>query len=274
MDVRRVVVVCAAILAIGCGSPAEKTTLRPSDVKADLEVLAKSRVYFGHQSVGRNLLDGLESLSRTHGVPLRIVEAPSRDEAPGIVHTIVGRNKEPQTKCDAFTRFLTTEATGRWDAAILKFCYADMGEGGVHDPEAVLDGYKAAVRAVRAARPDLLIVHATMPLQSEGRGKRNAIRKFFGFGTDNDEHNIFRNRYNALLLDAFKGEPIIDLAWAESTLPDGTRTGFRRDGQFYYQMAGVYTYDEGHLTDTGKEWVAREFARALADALRPKVARR
>lgn len=274
MEVRRVLWVCAAILAIGCGSQPETTTLKISDLKSDLEVLAKSRIYFGHQSVGMNLLEGLESLSVAQGVPLRIVAAPSPDEAPGIVHSIVGRNREPQTKCDAFTRFLTTEAIGRWDAAVLKFCYADMGEGGVHDPERVLDGYQAAVRAVRAARPDLLIVHATMPLQSEGLGKRDALRKFFGFGTSNDEHNIGRNRYNELLRETYKGEPLIDLAWAESTRADGTRTGFRRDGRFYYQMASEYTYDEGHLTQTGKEWVAREFARSLADALRPRLAQR
>ena len=266
--------VCAAVLAIGCGSQPETTTLRPSDVKSDLEVLAKSRVYFGHQSVGQNLLDGLKSLSATHDVPLRIAEAPVTDEAPGIVHAIVGRNREPQTKCDAFARFLTEQAAAHWDAAILKFCYADMGEGGEQNPERVLDAYKAAVRSVRTARPDVLIVHATMPLQSEGLGKRDVISKFFGFGTSNDAHNVGRNKYNDLLRAEYKGEPLIDLAWAESTRPDGTRTGFHRDGEFIYAMAREFTYDEGHLTDAGKEWVAREFVRSLADALRPRIAHR
>jgi len=273
VELRRVWWLCAAILAIGCGSQPETTALRPSDVKSDLEVLAKSRVYFGHQSVGNNLLAGLTSLSATHNVPLRIVSAPAPDEAPGIVHAIVGRNREPQTKCDAFARFLTEQGTARWDAAILKFCYADMGEGGEQNPNRVLDGYKAAVRSARTARPDLLIVHATMPLQSEGLGKRDAIRKFFGFGTSNDAHNVVRNKYNDLLRAEYAGEPLIDLAWAESTRPDGTRTGFHRDGQFIYAMAREFTYDEGHLSDAGKEWVAREFVRSLADALRPRMSR-
>ena len=266
--------VFAAALAVGCGSQPETTALRPSDVKSDLEVLAKSRVYFGHQSVGNNLLDGLKSLSATHNVPLRIVEAPAADQTPAIVHAIVGRNREPQTKCDAFARFLTEQGTARWDAAILKFCYADMGEGGELNPANVLDAYNAAVRSVRTARPDVLIVHTTMPLQSEGLGKRDAIRKFFGFGTSNDAHNVGRNRYNDLLRKEFAGEPLIDLAWAESTRPDGTRTGFRRDGQFIYEMAREFTIDEGHLSAAGKEWVAREFVRSLADALRPRMARR
>jgi hypothetical protein len=38
-------------------------------------------------------------------------------------------------------------------------------------------------------------------------------------------------------------------------------------------MASEFTYDEGHLTDAGKEWVAREFVRSLADALRPRMSR-
>lgn len=274
MELRRVWWILAAALAIGCGSQPETTALRASDVKSDLEVLAKSRVYFGHQSVGNNLIEGLKSLSATHNVPLRIVEAPAADEAPGLVHAMVGRNREPQTKCDAFTRFLTEQGTARWDAAILKFCYADMGEGGEQNPARVLDAYKAAVRSVRTARPDLLIVHATMPLQSEGLGKRDAIRKFFGFGTSNDDYNVVRNRYNDLLRAEYAGEPFIDLAWAESTRPDGTRTGFRRDGQFIYAMAREFTYDEGHLTETGREWVAREFVRSLAEVLRPRMARR
>lgn len=274
MELRYVWLVCAAALAIGCGSEPETTALRPSDVKSDLEVVAKSRVYFGHQSVGNNLLEGLRSLSATHNVPLRIVEAPATDDAPGIVHAMVGRNREPQTKCDAFARFLTEQAAVRWDAVILKFCYADMGEGGEQDPARVLDAYTASVRSVRAARPDVLIVHATMPLQSEGLGKRDAIRKFFGFGTSNDDYNVVRNRYNDLLRAEYAREPIIDLAWAESTRPDGTRTGFRRDGRFIYEMAREFTYDEGHLTETGREWVAREFLRSLADVLRPRIASR
>ena len=227
-------------------------------------------MFFGHQSVGRNLLEGLASLAATERVPLRIVDAAARDEQPGIIHAVVGQNRAPHTKCDAFGRFLTDASAERWDAAILKFCYVDIGQRAEPDPQRILDAYAATVASVRAARPELLIVHATMPLQSEGLGPRNVVTRFLGLGTSNDENNVLRNQYNDLLRAEYSHEPLIDLARAESTLPDGTRTGFRHDGQFFSSLAREFTYDEGHLTATGREWVAREFARSLADALRAR----
>lgn len=53
-----------------------KSDLRSSDPKGDLETIARSRLYFGHQSVGGNVLEGLASLAKEHGVRLRIVEGP------------------------------------------------------------------------------------------------------------------------------------------------------------------------------------------------------
>jgi hypothetical protein len=263
--------VLAASVAVGCGEAPLRSDLRPSELKTDLETLAAARMYFGHQSVGHDVLQGLASLAKEHGVALRIVEAPVEDTAPALVHSTVGRNREPETKCDAFTRFLTAQSAGRWDAAMLKFCYADMGDGGERDPRRLFELYKRTVASVRAADPNLLLVHATLPLQSEGLGKRNAIGKFLGLGTSNDDDNILRNQFNDLLRAEYGHEPMFDVAWAESTQPDGTRSGFRKDGRFIFTMAREFTYDEGHLTDLGQRWVAREFARSVAAALHGRL---
>ncbi|HET9315655.1 MAG TPA: hypothetical protein VFQ51_08700, partial [Vicinamibacteria bacterium] len=120
----------AAVLAVGCGDVAEKQALPASDVKADLAELARARVFFGHQSVGGNVLDGLTALAADNGVALRIVEAPAGvdDGQPGLVHTKVGTNAQPATKCDAFSSFLAQNPAAPWDAAVLKFCYADLGD--------------------------------------------------------------------------------------------------------------------------------------------------
>jgi hypothetical protein len=116
--------------------------LRPPDAKADLGVLARARIYFGHQSVGGDVLEGLAALAAKKGASLRIIEAPLDDGLPGVVHAKVGRNRAPETKCDAFGRFLTGQAAVSWDAAMLKFCYADMGEGGERDPRRLLAAYR------------------------------------------------------------------------------------------------------------------------------------
>jgi hypothetical protein len=269
--VLRLGLLLAAGMAVACGEAPVRTELRPGDLKSDLETLAAARVYFGHQSVGGNVLEGLTRLSNEQGVPLRIVEAPVRDSAPGLVHAKVGRNRAPETKCDAFNQFLSARAGGRWDAALLKFCYADMGDGAERDPNRLFALYKKTMTAAQAANPDLLLVHATMPLQSEGLGKRNAIRKMVGLGTSNDADNVLRNDFNDLVRAEYGNTPLFDVAWAESTRPDGTRSGFRKDGRFIFTLAKEYTYDEGHLTTEGQRWVAREFARSVAAALRART---
>ena len=66
----------AAVVAVGCGDMPERTQLISGDPKTDLQTLSAARVYFGHQSVGNDIVKGLAELATAEGVPLRIVEAP------------------------------------------------------------------------------------------------------------------------------------------------------------------------------------------------------
>lgn len=261
----------AAVLA-GCNGLDGKAAMPEGDPKADLRTLAESRVYFGHQSVGRDILDGLKLLAEENGVALRIVEAPegATDTLPGLVHSNAGRNREPLTKCEAFGRFVSEHASSRWDAAAFKFCYVDLGDEAGRDPAKLLEMYRAAVAAARASRPDLNLVHVTIPLKSDPLGIPNAIKRAIGMGTAHDEDNVLRNAFNDLLRAEYAGEPLFDLARAESTLPDGSRTGFKRDGKPVYTLAKQYTYDAGHLNQEGMRHVAAEFARAMAEAIRAR----
>lgn len=264
----------AAVLAAGCGDVAEKQALPASDVKADLAELAQARVFFGHQSLGRNMLEGLAALASENGVALRILEVPAEvdDGRPGIVHTRVGSNSQPASKCDAFGSYLSGNAGATWDAAVLKFCYADLGEKTDIAPEQLFELYKRMVASVRSARPGLTLVHATIPLNSNGLGTGDRVKGFLGMGTSKDANNIRRSRFNDLMRAEYANEPLFDVARAESTRRDGTRTGFTKDGQFYSAMAREFTSDGGHLSTEGKRWVAQEFARAVATALRARPA--
>jgi hypothetical protein len=264
----------AAVLAAGCGDVAERSALPASDVKEDLAELSRSRVFFGHQSVGGNVLDGLTALAADNGVALRIVEVPAGvgDGQPGLVHTKVGTNAQPATKCDAFGSFLSANADAKWDAAVLKFCYADLGDRSDVTPEQLLDLYKRMVASVRSARPGLTLVHSTIPLNSNGLGTGDRVKGFLGLGTSKDANNVRRNRFNELLRKEYAGEPLFDVARAESTRADGTRNGFKKDGQFFSSMAREFTSDGGHLSPQGRRWVAQEFARSVAAALRARPA--
>lgn len=271
---RRMIGTLAAAAFLGCGGLEEKAELPKSDLKADLALLAQSRVYFGHQSVGRDILEGLDALAKENGVTLRITEAPAgaTDTLPGIIHSKVGRNREPASKCEAFNGFVSAHAGARWDAAAFKFCYVDLGEEAGRDAAKLLEMYKGAVASAKAAAPDLNLVHVTIPLKSDPLGMASTVKRALGMGTANDEDNIARNAFNDLLLAEYGKDPVFDLARAESTRPDGSRTGFQRDGRTVYTLAKEYTYDEGHLNTAGKKWVAADFARTIAAAIRNKPA--
>jgi hypothetical protein len=260
-----------AMAAAGCSDVTEKRPLPASDVKADLAELARARVYFGHQSVGVNVLDGLAALAAEHGVPLRIAEAPAGvdDGAPAIVHQRVGRNGEPASKCDAFGSFLTGPGrAARWDAAVLKFCYADLGNKTDIEPAQLLELYKKTVASVRSVRPDVTLLHATVPLSTRGEGTGDRVKAALGLATSKDANNARRNRFNDLLRAEYAAEPLFDVARAESTRDDGSRAGVARDGTFDDALRRELTSDGGHLNDEGRRVVAREFARSLAAALR------
>src|SRR5215213_2687233 len=90
-------------------------------LRADLERLAHERIYFGHQSVGANVLDGLKELSASAGVALRIVEAPHAAalQGTGIGHVFVAENGDPLRKLKSFQTALGEGSHA--DIALLKF---------------------------------------------------------------------------------------------------------------------------------------------------------
>ena len=77
----------------------QSALLALADVTADeWQRLAARRVFFGHQSVGANLIEGIEDVLRScPDLPLRIVESndPSAMAEPGLYHARIGENGHP-----------------------------------------------------------------------------------------------------------------------------------------------------------------------------------
>ena len=67
------------VLAAAFAQPSRASEV---DVRAQLQSLAGRGVFFGHQSVGMNLIEGLRELSVEQGVPLRVTEAKTPLEVP------------------------------------------------------------------------------------------------------------------------------------------------------------------------------------------------
>ncbi|MFO0726317.1 MAG: SGNH/GDSL hydrolase family protein [Myxococcota bacterium] len=227
-----------------------------ANAREDLAKLSRLRVFFGHQSVGENIVHGLQSAAESAGVSeLVVLPWSGTATAPGFYHAPIGQNRDPASKLRAFEAVLDSPGAASLDVALMKLCYVDIDR--TVDPDRVLSDYLDTVRRIRAKHPRLRLVHVTTPLMvPEGYSKLKTTVKSL-FGVEND--NLRRNRYNRRLQEALAGEPIFDLAAAEAQRQDGSRV--EDDGML--GLAAEYTTDGGHLNALGQRKLALALARAL-----------
>ncbi len=230
--------------------------------------LAGKRIFFGHQSVGGNILQGVTDLAGRDGVPpLTVAELGAARPGPGLVHAQVGRNGAPESKMDHFLQLLDASADAPPDVAFMKLCYVDISES--TDVEALFAHYRGMADAVRARHPGVTLVHVTTPLQGPPAGLRQSLRQFVkgltGRGGTGPARNARREQYNDLMRRAYGGrEPLFDLAAVESERPGGRRATMKHDGRAVPRLAGEYTYDGGHLNAEGRRHVAGRLLAFLA----------
>jgi hypothetical protein len=253
----------AALLAASAAQPAKGDD---AAVRANLAALSSQTVFFGHQSVGVNLLDGLRALAARHDVALRIVAAPaSQLPGPGaVVHAFVGRNTDPSSKLRDFERALSSGPAARPDLALVKFCYVDVTTA--TDAARLFAEYQASVARIRAAAPGTTLVHVTVPLTTVQGGVRGALKRLLGRAPGGFLENARREEFNALLRASYLGrEPLFDLARLESTREGRPETAEWR-GRTVPALLPEFTADGGHLNREGQLRAARELAAVLAAA--------
>jgi hypothetical protein len=243
---------------LACGvekSPApEARILIDESVKSDLATLHEARVFFGHHSVGQNILEGLAVLSKEAGIEVKIDEAP------------VGQNTRPFEKFEDFAKRGEQNTGDGTQLMLMKLCYVDFYPR--TDVDKLVRGYAAAVERVRKARPGIRIVHVSPPLFVHATDLKSTLKRTLGRPIWEDQSNAKRLEFGKKLRDAFPGEPFFDLAAVEATRPDGTLEEYDVDGQSVPMLYPGYTSDGGHLNDAGKLVAAKAFAHSLASALR------
>ena len=252
--------------ALAGAPPADTAGARaPMATAAAMQAVATRRIYFAHQSVGGNILAGIERLRAAQPASaLRIVESrdPSTVQGPAFVHFLAGRNTDPASKNADFLAMLDARPARDGGIALLKYCYLDMRSDS--DPAAVFAGYTATVAAARAKHPDLTIVHLTMPLTTVESGPKALVKRVLGKTTTRDIARK-RQQYNAMLLREYAGrEPVFDIAALESTRPGGARAAFRQGGETIFTLAPEYTDDGGHLNAAGQQLAAERLLAFLA----------
>jgi hypothetical protein len=242
--------------------PTAKTTL-PSIKNIPAEAwqkLSQKKIYFGHQSVGYNIIDGIKDVMKENPqIKLNIIETsnPSDFTSPLFGHSPVGNNMDPKSKCDAFIGFMDKGLGNKVDIAFFKFCYVDILPS--TDVNKVFSEYKSTMSALRTKYPQTTFVHIAAPLTAIQTGTKAFIKKIIGRPIDGYDDNIKREQFNTLLRKEYSGkEPVFDLATIESTNPDGSRVSFTQDGKTVYALAPEYTTDGGHLNEMGRKLVAEQ----------------
>ena len=87
-------------------TPSYKDILKPVS-ENDWAELSQKKIYFGHQSVGFNIIDGIKDLMAENiSLNLKIKETDNPDEFDGALfgHSRVGQNKDGQSKIDDFQK--------------------------------------------------------------------------------------------------------------------------------------------------------------------------
>jgi hypothetical protein len=229
--------------------------------------VASRTIYFGHQSVGRDVMAGLSRLNEDRGLALRVVQTdnPGSLTGPAFVHFMAGNNRDYASKNAALLRLL--EARHRENEAIvlLKYCYVDINNG--RDADSVFAAYCEMAETIQFEHPDVTLVHTTIPLTTVESLIRARSRQLLGRPTLR-RAAIARHRYNELVRAEFAGnQPIFDLARIEATRSNGTLATFMARDSLIEILAPENTWDGGHLSTRCQLATAAALLDVLADVI-------
>jgi hypothetical protein len=239
-----------------------------SDITTDdLAKVSRTKVFFGHQSVGINVLDGVPGVYATRGMAAPTIEPggtrPGQDG--GFVdHAFIGENEQPLLKIQDFDAKIRSGIGQHVDVAIMKLCYIDIRSN--TDVDALFATYRETIATLERDFPKVTFVQVTVPLMTEQGQLSKLKRRLTGSSRNGSAENAARERLNALIRREYAGGHLFDLAAIESTAPDGSRAIGTHQGQQYYRLYEGYASDSGHLNDEGARVAATAWLKTIAQA--------
>ena len=263
-------------LAAGCGqhsaeSPNSATAGKaiPTTASAqDWQNLSQLKIAFGHQSVGDNVISGIEALAREHDAALSVAETREALAAPGFHHFKIGRNGEPRSKLEDFDAAMSRDIAGTADIALMKLCYMDFDSE--PNPQQLARDYIAELDRLAARFPQTTFVPVTAPLTTVQTGPKALIKKLLGKEPAGYESNAKRQQFNETLRQHYANRDVLfDIASIESGFGQAT---VERDGQAVETLSPELTSDGGHLNDRGKHLIGNALVHHLANVARPDQA--
>jgi len=230
-----------------------------------VQILGTKKVFFGHQSVGGNIIQGIRDLRVADPrLKLNIVHSAEPESllAPAFVDFEVGNNGNPQSKNEAFAAILEKGMGKQGGIAMFKYCYVDIDSS--TNVQQMFESYRKEITVLKLKYPLLQFVHITVPLTTVEPATKAWIKTILGRTTARNI-NAKRNEFNKLLRENYAGtDPIFDLAEVESTHPDGSRSYFMSNNEKIYTMAPEFTTDGGHLNEAGQRAAAERLLLVLA----------
>jgi len=231
--------------------------------------ISRKKIYFGHQSVGYNILNGVRQvLKQNPQIPLTIEETydPDNFKAGTIAQSQLGYNGDPKSKLDMFAYFAKAAGAGRANIMFFKFCYEDFTKK--TDVKVLFNDYKKKYAQLERRYPETTFIHLTVPLTTIQTGIKAEIKKFLGRPLGGVAENIKRCEFNDMLRTSYMGKkPLVDIAAIESTFPDGQRASFEANGKTYYYLVPEYTRDGGHLNTMAAKLVAEQLLLTIAGSV-------
>ena len=221
------------------------------------------RAFFGHQSVGHNILDGvLRNYPNAKIIVYDPLEADHQQN--GLFHRKIGQNGNPRSKVVEFVECLRNSATP-FDVALMKFCYADIVAE--TDVKRVFADYQVAIDELSSDIPSTRILHCTVPLRTVRLGIRSIVKRALARPVAAIEDNWRREALNDLIRNTFsRSGRVFDLAALEATSPDGSKCTTRYRSNRIPALDPQYSNDGGHLNSRGQTYVARKFVQMINEA--------
>ena len=227
--------------------------------------LRTKKIFFGHQSVGDNIVQGIEDLKAEDSrLQLNVVNSrhPEQVAEPALVESHIGHNEDPQSKNEAFAAIVQSGMGSQGGIAMYKYCYIDFNSS--TNVQQMFEAYRQEIAMLRSKYPLLKIVHITAPLTTVEPATKAWLKAKLG-RTSSWDTNAKRNEFNNLLKQTYAAtDPIVDLAEVESTHPDGSRSYVMRENKRIYTLAPEFTEDGGHLNKVGRRAAAEQLLLVLS----------
>ena len=219
----------------------------------DVATVKLRKIYFGHKSVGGNIIAGIKRLSDID-VRTAYNQPGNNDQSlrnnieqlangAALVEHDIGSDGQPFNKIASFERFMNDIIRNNVDVSFFKFCYMDIDRHS--DINALIESYQEAMNRLHTRFPDVVLAHFTIPLY------------YHNASYDNNK----REQFNDWLRETYK-DKVFDIASIQSVGSNGA-VALSRDN-VTIAMADEWTDDGGHLNDAGQNRIGGALIAFLA----------